>query len=388
MGKSKTVCILSCLLGMDDSANLFFARAISDAGYPLRLICTGNLPDSLQGRDIEQIMLPLPTVHFLAGSKTSSLISGLWQRARNSWLAYRALLKIKPDIVLCAQPDSWWVAVRAKRILHNKVVVNLLEIYEDRAMAFPRLLQPLVRKCVRSVLRNLTRSTDEIIHVSKARQDFYKFLGKPGTVISFFPKLSELATIDMPHSKTEIRIVHAGGLTWTYGSEQLIDAIPLVIKECPTAHFIVIGQTRSSLRNAALLDNLVKNGTVEITQNMSHADAMQLMQGCDIGLSLVLPLGNTYTLAMPRKLFEYLAVGIPVIGANMPTIREVIEGNQCGIVVDPEFPASIAEGILQLAVDTDLRVQMGRNGRRACETQFNGENESLKIRSLFERMEQ
>ena len=382
----KTVCILSCLLGLEDSHIQFFADVISSQGYPLRLICPGTVPETLTGRDITHFALPTPTRHFEAGSSAVNITSGLWQRLRNSITAYRQLLKTKPDIVLCTQPDSWWIAICAKRKLHNKVVVNLLEIYEDRASAFPKFLRPVIRKILRSTLRSLARSTDEVIHVSRARQAHYNYLEKPGEIISFFPRLADLKLGLVKKMGNLVTIVQAGGLTWSYGADQLLEAIPLAKAKCPETHFLVIGRTRSELKNLSLLKKLVEEGTLEIIENVPHAEVLQIMQKCDIGINLVLPLGQTYLLAMPRKFFEYLAVGIPVVAADMPTLREVIDLHECGVLVDPESPQSIAEGIIKLAADDGLRRRMGSSGRLAAEKCYNGEIESRKISALFARL--
>jgi glycosyltransferase involved in cell wall biosynthesis len=386
MKTDKSICILSCLLGMDDSHALFYAEEISALGYPLQLICPGVVPASLAGANVKQIQLPLPTHHFEYGSNVFNLLAGLWERYRNSVIAYRMLLKMKPDILFCSQPDSWMVAIKAKRVLHNKVVVDLKEIYEDRSSAFPKGLQPQVRKMIRGQLERLAIDTDEIIHVSKARQDHFSYLGKPGIVISIFPDLAEIQPAAMKEHRGTINIIHAGGLRWSYASEQYLEAISMLSKEYPQTHFIVIGAQRSKLKNAALLDELIAQGVVEAIEYLPHAEVMEMMQKCDIGVNLVLPIDQTHILAMPRKLFEYLAAGIPVVAADVPTIREVVEGSQCGLLVDPESAESIAEGIRSLLDDPLLRHIMGENGRSAAELYYNKEAESRKITSLLERL--
>ena len=70
-------------------------------------------------------------------------------------------------------------------------------------------------------------------------------------------------------------------------------------------------------------------------------------------------------------MFEYMSSGVPVIASNFPLWREIIEGNNCGICVDPLNPTAIATAIDTLAKDPDRARQMGRNGQKAVLEKFN-----------------
>jgi glycosyltransferase involved in cell wall biosynthesis len=387
MIKSKSICILSCLLGMDDTHSYFYADAISSAGYPLVLICPGEIPATLAGRKITHTPLHLPDRHFEYNAKWVDLLTGLWQRWKNSQVAYRQLLNLKPEVVFCSQPDSWWVAVQAKRRLHNRVVVDLKEIYEDRASAFPSFLDGWVRKWIRSTLKQLIKSTDEIIHVSKSRQEYYDYLGRPGVVISVFPKLSATLPLRTRPENGQIRVIHAGGLRWSYASDQFLEAIPLVLSEMKDVHFVVYGSDRSELKNRNLMQQLISDEHLEIIPYLPHDELMETMPNFDIGLNLVLPIDQTHLLAQPRKLFEYLGAGVPVVASDVPTIREVVVENGCGVLVDAASPESIAKGILLLAQNEELRMKLGANGRRAAELKFNEDNERVKLLKLIESLD-
>jgi len=379
--------MLSCLLGLEDSHTLFYVNAVRSIGYPVLLISPGSIPDHLQNEQITFSELPFPTHHFDYDSSIFNILSGLGQRFRNSTLAYRSLIANRPDIVFCSQPDSWWIAIQAKRRLHNIVVADLREIYEDRASAFGKLLQPLIRRIIRLVFQRLSRNTDEIIHVSKARQEHYRYLDKKGIVISIFPPTASKPKHDS-RSSNQIKIVHAGGLRWSYGSEELLLAIPLVLEQEPNACFYIIGDSRSDLQNTALKNKLEQQGSLITLPNIPHEEVLKHLFSSDIGLSLVLPIDQTHILAMPRKLFEYLSAGIPVVGSDTPTIREVLEDNNCGVLVDARSPQSIADGILILCKNPILRKKMGNNGKNAAMKLYNAESEIGKIRNLIHRFEQ
>jgi len=376
------ICIITNL-DFSDSHTQLYIRTFLAWGYSLLVICPGEIHESLLGYEIRHNPIPLPTHNFDYNSSFLNILYGLFQRSRNSVLAFSHLLKAKPDICICIQPDSWMIAIVGKLFLHNHVVIALREIYEDRSAAFPTKLQPFIRKLLRFVFRLFSEYTDEIIHVSEARQAHYSYLLKPGIVVSAFPQLENYPKNGSFKSKPEVTVVHAGGLRWFYASDQFIESIPMVLKQAPNVKFVVIGGVTSEMNNIQLVNNLIDSGNLILIPRISHEEVIAILLQSDIGISLVLPIDQTHILAMPRKLFEYLAAGLPVVAADMPTLRDVIISSACGVLVDPSSPKSIANGILQLVSSQNLRKQLGENGRRRCEDSYNWHHESEKLHNLL-----
>ncbi|MEX1014416.1 MAG: glycosyltransferase, partial [Candidatus Paceibacterota bacterium] len=86
----------------------------------------------------------------------------------------------------------------------------------------------------------------------------------------------------------------------------------------------------------------------------------------------------------PNKLFEYMHAGLPVIASDFPLWREIIEGNNCGLLVNPLNPNEIAEAILWLYNNPDKAREMGRNGQKAVKEKYNWEQEEKKLLQLYE----
>jgi glycosyltransferase involved in cell wall biosynthesis len=379
------ICMMTNIY-FDDSLTLLYAKTILAWGYHLTAIMPGEIPESLSSYEIHHYPIPLPTHNFDFNSSFLNALGGLFQRFRNSILTLFYLLKAKPDICVCIQPDSWLISIIGKSFLHNRVIVDLREIYEDRASAFPAALQPFIRKLLRFIFRLLSRFTDEIIHVSVARQVHYSYLSKPGIVISAFPILENFPNRNSLNNNPEVSVVHAGSLRWTYASDQFVESIPIVLEQAPNVKFVVIGGITSEMKNMQLIDRLIDSGKLILIPRISHEKVIEILLKCDIGVSLVLPLDQTHILAMPRKFFEYLAAGLPVVAADVPTLREVVESSNCGVLVDPCLPKSIAEGILQLVFNQGRRTEYGANGRRMCEIDYNWHQESKKLQNLLDSL--
>jgi len=103
------------------------------------------------------------------------------------------------------------------------------------------------------------------------------------------------------------------------------------------------------------------------------------------GLVTFLPAPNHID-AQPNKMFEYMSAGIPVIASDFPLWREIIAGNDCGLLVDPLFPEKIAEAIDYLVTHPEDAERMGRNGRKAVLERYNWQNEERKLLEFYERV--
>jgi glycosyltransferase involved in cell wall biosynthesis len=85
----------------------------------------------------------------------------------------------------------------------------------------------------------------------------------------------------------------------------------------------------------------------------------------------------------PTKMFEYMSSGIPVIASNFPLWRDIIEGNRCGLCVDPLDPRAIASAIDYLVTHPDVARKMGENGRRAVLERYNWAVQANKLTDFY-----
>ena len=74
---------------------------------------------------------------------------------------------------------------------------------------------------------------------------------------------------------------------------------------------------------------------------------------------------NVKTPVVPSKTLSIMAAGRPIL-ASLPLdgdAPELIQEANCGICVGPEDPKALADAILKLAEDPELRRRLGRRGR-------------------------
>ena len=78
-----------------------------------------------------------------------------------------------------------------------------------------------------------------------------------------------------------------------------------------------------------------------------------------------------------------MAAGLPVVASNFPLWKEIVEGNECGLTVDPLDPKEIAHAIEYLINHPDETHRMGENGRRAVLEKYNWETEGKKLLAVY-----
>jgi len=61
----------------------------------------------------------------------------------------------------------------------------------------------------------------------------------------------------------------------------------------------------------------------------------------------------------PLKVFEAMAVGLPLVASDLPSLRELLADGVDALLVAPDDPAALAAGIRRLLEDPALRQRLG-----------------------------
>ena len=111
-----------------------------------------------------------------------------------------------------------------------------------------------------------------------------------------------------------------------------------------------------------------------------------VVASCDVGL--VTLNSKVKTPVVPSKILSLMAAGRPVL-ASLPLDGDaprLIQEADCGICVGPEDPKALADAILKLAEDPELRRQLGRRGREHVVREMSLSKVVMDLQVLFEKM--
>jgi glycosyltransferase involved in cell wall biosynthesis len=108
----------------------------------------------------------------------------------------------------------------------------------------------------------------------------------------------------------------------------------------------------------------------------------RLMADSKIGIVTLRPT-PAFLDSMPMKLFEYMALGLPVVASDFPAWRAIVESSRCGLLVDPLDPRAIGDAVAYLLSHPDEAEEMGRNGRQAATSRFAWDREGERLVALY-----
>ncbi|MGH7541003.1 MAG: glycosyltransferase, partial [Gemmatimonadota bacterium] len=82
---------------------------------------------------------------------------------------------------------------------------------------------------------------------------------------------------------------------------------------------------------------------------------------------------------------EAMSAGRPLVATRVGGLPDVVRAGETGLLVDERDPAALAEAIVTLATQPELRRRMGEAGRSLIETSLNWENVALRFGEIYER---
>jgi glycosyltransferase involved in cell wall biosynthesis len=85
---------------------------------------------------------------------------------------------------------------------------------------------------------------------------------------------------------------------------------------------------------------------------------------------------------IPHKLFQYMALGKPVIATPAAPIRRIVEETDCGVIVPDGSAEEMAKAVVRLT-DRRLAARLGENGRKAAGTRYHWEADSKRLVELY-----
>jgi glycosyltransferase involved in cell wall biosynthesis len=161
------------------------------------------------------------------------------------------------------------------------------------------------------------------------------------------------------------------------GLGTLVEAARLVA-DIPDVAFVLVGE---GPLKADLVTAAAGLSNVRFLPNVPATRVPGLLSSFDVA---VVPLRRLplFRGALPSKMFEAMAAGVPIVLSVEGEAQRVVEGAGSGICVEPENPKALADAVRSLHEDPEGRRRMGERGRQCVSSFYNRD----RIGREFERL--
>lgn len=179
-------------------------------------------------------------------------------------------------------------------------------------------------------------------------------------------------------------ILYPGDYEYSGGHEIILEILPELVKKFPKTK--IIFACRPKTPDSRSLESGVKNRLREMGLGkyvifLGAEEKMDELYG--LTSACLFPAQSLYKkMDLPLTLLECLAWKIPIIIGDIPPVNELMK-EQVGVAVKPDSPREVLEATAGLIGDNRQRIQLGENGRKMIEAEFDIKQIAAKYEDLY-----
>lgn len=367
-------------------------RSLAAAGYDVVLVAQHDRDELRDG--IRILAVPPPRNRLERVTLTACRV------VRRAWREQPAIFHLHdPELI------PWGILLR---LLGRQVIYDVHEDFSQAAAVRPWIPGPL-RSLIARGLDVVARLAGKSMTIVIAER-YYERRFPAATKVLNYPHRERSSALQAIERRPErqpdrIRLLYVGSVTVSRGallhaelatrlpgSELLMSGIcePAVAEQIRAlsddANFGLIaadGQIsweRRSRRPVHLAPTILLEG---VGFYVPPESMLRLFEEQWTSCVAVFPRTEHYYEKELTKFFEYMAAGLPIVSSNFPTWRALVEQPGAGIAVDPADWDDIVAAIQWLHDHPREAVEMGLNGRKAAQEQFNWQSQADNLLGLY-----
>ena len=309
-----------------------------------------------------------------------------WRLLSATWRGVQAARNSGAGLVHFHDPELLLAAVLSKMLLRKRVV---FDAHEDVSLLLlkdwiPRPLRKPMAAIVSWIDRFCTRRVDGVVTPTRLLEDRYKGVAPRTRTFVNYPASAFLRERDQawaPFPQRRNEIVHLGTLRLSR-LQFLMDVAGQFLRRHPDWSWTFVGMHPPVLRAfeegvpAELRDRLRGLGKIP------HIQVAELLCRAKIGVNYHTLDSRQIQVAIPLKVFEYLACGLAVVTTCVPLLVELVQ--DCpAVVLSGESLAEYAATLESLASSERLR-EHSHTARRFSDERFNCQAEARRLAALYQ----
>ncbi len=291
---------------------------------------------------------------------------------------YKRAVEIDADVYHLHDPELLRIALKLKK-LGKKVIYDAHEDLPRDILSktyIPKFLRKIISKRVEKFENRIASKIDGVITATPFIRDRFLKINKNTIDVNNYP----IEQIDLVYTdynkKTDNVICYIGTINGQRGVEEVVKALELT-----NCNLILAGDFRQVgfQENLQKLDGWKK---VDYLGFLTRQEVAKVYNRSKVGIVTLHSILN-FLDALPVKMFEYMAAGIPVIASNFPLWKKIVEDGNCGICVDPMSPNEIANAIKFILENPEKAKLMGENGKQLVMKVYNWDIEKKKLVGFY-----
>lgn len=254
--------------------------------------------------------------------------------------------RIKRSPLVVEIRDLWPAAIIELGVLTNRTVIRILEILELWIYRVATHIIVVTESFKANLISRGVNANKISVVTNGVDLDYYS----PGPKVTIVEEELEC--------KGKVLILYIGA----HGVSQGLETVILAADKLRSYEGIIfgfVGEGADKERLQRLASNL-KLSNVRFLPAQPKERMPDFYRTADICL---VPLRNVplFRTFIPSKMFEIMACARPIVASLEGEAGQILERSRGAVVVPPEDPARLAEAILVLAADEQLRGRMGRS---------------------------
>lgn len=344
------------------------ARALASAGYSITVLC----PALYDTTDPANRLNWGPSIQF----KFLHVAAAMFMSVRPGFVAdqmYYEAVKFRPFAFHAHDLSTAYAAFAAANVSGAHLIVDFHEWFSENVHWHSELLkwvpypddwkkdlQELEARCLSEASATIT-VCDSIADAMKLELG-----GRRPHLVRNIPNVMADPTRLYPSLKEQLGLAASTFvLLWQGGTgpTRLIEPIIEALAWAPRCVFVIRGPSldlfgdgyRKLAEDAGASDRLI------LLPPVPSRDVVAAAMGADAGIWTLPALCRNFTYALPNKIFEYLASGLPVLAAHYPEAKRLVLESNVGLIFDPNDARSIATAINRLVDNPGLAAEFRRN---------------------------
>jgi len=283
----------------------------------------------------------------------------------------------RPDVVVATSPQFFTICAGylVSRLRRIPYVLELRDLWPESIRAVGAMKESVILDWLEKLELFLYRKANSIVVVTDSFKENLRIrkidpskihvVTNGADLTRFKPVPRDEALVQSLGQKGKLVAGYIGTHGMAHALDTLLEGADRLQKEGrDDIHLLFLGGGASKealvakakemgLRNVTFVDSVPKS---EVVRYWSLLDVS------------IIHLRNTplFTTVIPSKLFECMAMGIPVLHGVRGESAEIVEGERAGLTFEPENAAELHDQLLKLADDREFAAELGRNGLAAA----------------------